>query len=169
MNDTFGSSFQRLLEPDFIPLFAKVLYSGLFVSDDDKALGLMNPWGVTHFANDSTQHQLWFIKMLRFAATRLPELAELEKYGVDHASEFDSLDLERAEMLSSLDDASNDSVSYYMRMTSEFSRRSRGFSTALMNACSCGRCKVVDQNSASKIQGLRSKFSVYNKNCNCSL
>lgn len=34
-NDTFGLSFQHLFKPEIIPLFAKVLYSGLSVSNDD--------------------------------------------------------------------------------------------------------------------------------------
>lgn len=150
LNDTFGSSFQRLLKPEIIPLFAKVLYSGLSVRDDDKALGLMNPWGDTHFVNDSIQHQLRFLQMLRFAAARLPELAELEKYGVDHASELDGLDLERNEIHSDLDDGSNSSDLQYLRVASEYAIRSRGFSTALMDACSCGGCEVVNKNPSSK-------------------
>ena len=89
LNDTFGPSFTRLLKPKIIPMFAKVLYSGLSVSDLDCASGRLNPWGDVLFAKDSAQHQHRFRQMLRFAAARLPELTELEKYGMDHASELE--------------------------------------------------------------------------------
>lgn len=145
LNDTFGLSFQNLLKPENIPRFAKVLYPGLSVGDHDRAFGLMNPWGDTLFAKDSLQHQRRFIQMLRFAAARLPELAELENYGINHASELENLDLERYEILSDLEGGSNNSA---FRSAAEISNRS-GFSTALMDPCSCSGCKVADKNPSS--------------------
>lgn len=145
LNDTFGLSFQSLLKPENIPRFAKVLYSGLSVDDNDRAFGLMNPWGDTLFAKDSLQHQRRFIQMLRFAAARLPELAELEKYGISHALELENLYLERHEIPVDLEDGSNNSP---FHLAAEISNAS-GFSTALMDSCSCIRCKVAPKSPSS--------------------
>lgn len=139
LNDTFGLSFTRLLEPDIIPIFAKVLYSGLSVNDQDRAKGRMNPWGDVLFAKDSTQHQHRFRQMLRFAAARLPELTELEKYGRERASELEIPDLERHDIPSDLNDLSHNS---FFRSSSSAKGKLilSGFSTALIDACSCNDC-----------------------------
>ncbi|MCJ1430150.1 hypothetical protein MMC29_008066 [Sticta canariensis] len=149
LNDTFGRSFQRLLEPEIIPLFVKVLYSGLSARVHDDAIGRMNPWGGTLFIGNSVQHQRRFIQMLHFATTRLPELADLKKYDRLPASELDNLDLERQKTPSDLEAGSSDPFLHYSCLEKDTLSRS-GFSTALIDACSCGGCKVVDKNSSSQ-------------------
>lgn len=144
LNDTFGPSFQRLLEPEIIPLFVTVLYSGLSARVTDTAINRMNPWGGTLFIGDSVQHQHRFIQMLRFATARLPELADLKKYDRDHASELDNLDLEQQKTPSDLEAGSSDPTLHYPPLEKDVLFRS-GFSTALIDACSCAFCKVVDQ------------------------
>ena len=149
LNDTFGPSFQRLLEPGIVPRFIKVLYSGLSARDDDKAIGRMNPWGGTLFIDDSVQHQHRFRQMLQFATARLPELADLKKYDRYPASELDNLDLERQKIRSDLEAGSSDHPLQYSDSEKDVLFRS-GFSIALIDACSCGGCKVVNKDSSSQ-------------------
>ncbi|MCJ1267891.1 hypothetical protein MMC22_007777 [Lobaria immixta] len=142
LNDTFGPSFTQLLKPKIIPMFAKVLYSGLSVNDHDRAFGRMNPWEDVLFTKDSAQHQHRFRQMLRFAAARLPELTELEKYGMDHASELGMPDLERHDIPSDLDDLNISHESFILFSNSAKGKLIfSGFSTALIDACSCNDCK----------------------------
>ena len=139
LHDTFGLAFEHLLKPEILPLFAKVLYSGLSVDDQDRAYGRMNPWGDVLFTKDSMQHLQRFRQMLRFAAVRLPELTELEKYGRDHASELQIPDLERHEIPSDVDDLHHNSFYQFSRSAKGMLILS-GFSTALIDACSCSDC-----------------------------
>lgn len=133
LNDTFGLSFTRLLSPEIIPMFAKVLYSGLSVNEQKRAYGRMNPWGDVLFAKDSsTQHQHRFRQMLQFAAARLPELTELGKYGRERALELEIPDMERHDISSNLHDVSHGSAKGRLILS--------GFSTALIDACSCNDC-----------------------------
>lgn len=151
LNDTFGDSFHRLLEPEIIPLFAQVLYSGIYADQNHSAVQRMNPWGDSLLTTDSMQHQQNFRKMLCFAAARLPELSVLEKYGRDHASELNVLDLDRHKI------PPGDEIREFER---QFGRPKKGikddlivagFSTALIFACSCGDCNVVNDNPASQV------------------
>jgi hypothetical protein len=125
LKDTFGSLFQRLLEPEIIAFFLQVLYSGL-QADRNR----ITPSGDAVFTTDRAQLQHSFLHMLRFAASRLPELAEVEKYGEDHISELDELDLDRVKLQSEFGE--------------EFYASKRGYSTALVGACSCCNCQVED-------------------------
>ncbi len=125
LKDTFGSLFQRLLEPEIIAFFLQVLYSGL-QADRNR----ITPSGDAVFTKDRTQLQHRFLHMLRFAASRLPELAEVEKYGEDHISELDELDLDRIKLQSEFGE--------------EFYASKRGYSAALVGACSCCNCQVED-------------------------
>lgn len=95
LNDAFGSTFQRLLQPEIIPLFVQVLYSGLRVERQDFCVDGVSPWENNIFIKDDGQHQHFFIQLLRFAASRLPELTPVEKYVKDHAPELDRLELDR--------------------------------------------------------------------------
>lgn len=145
LNDTFSSSFQRLLEPDIIPSFAQVLYSGLYVDDRAYANYRMNPWGDSLFIKDSMQHQQRFIQMLRFAAARLPELVELEKYGKDHAPELDRLDLDRPKRSQKSQTGDDKRQDGRLATGTKKELIYLGYSTALVDACSCGDCKLVDE------------------------
>lgn len=154
LNDTFGSLFQRLLEPGLIPLFAQVLYSGLYVYKQDLSIYRMNPWGDILFGSDRLQHQHRFMQMLHFAAARLPELVDVEKYGKDHVIELDNLDQDR-DRLSWLDSKTKRTEIFER----EFGRSANGikdelimlgYSTALVDACSCGYCKTVDVTQSSQ-------------------
>lgn len=145
LNETFNTSFQRLLEPEIIPLFSQVLYSGLYVDKKHLALQRMNPYGNYLFTSNNMQHQRRFLTMLRFAAARLPELAALENYGRDHSSELDSFDLDRPKL------GPKDETAEFNR---QFGRSAKGikdrliiagFSTALIDACSCDDCNAVNE------------------------
>lgn len=145
MNDTFSSSFQRLLEPDIIPSFAQVLYSGLYVDDRVRAIYRMNPWGDSLFIKDSMQHQQRFIQMLRFAAARLPELVEVENYGKDHAPELDRLDLDRPKRPQKSQTGDDKRQDGRPAKGTKQALICSGYSNALVDACPCGDCKLVDE------------------------
>lgn len=149
LNETFSASFQRLLEPEIIPLFLQVLYSCLDSENHDYQC--MYPWGDYLSTSDDMQYQRRFLAMLCFAAARLPELAALEKYGRDHSSELDSFHLGRLDEIC---------LSRDIRETRRFGPANKGikdqliadgFSTALIDACSCDHCIVIDKNLPSQV------------------
>lgn len=148
LTDTFGSSFHQLLKPRIIPLFAQVLYSALFVDGEESGMSRMNPWEDVLFKHDSRQHRRRFGQMLDFAAARLPELIEVKKYGQDHAWELDDLDQNRVKIPWSSDRSSLDSFKMHFDRSAETVEdklTAAGYSTALVDACSCGECKAVRQ------------------------
>lgn len=143
LTDTFGSFFHQLLKPRIIPLFAQVLYSALCVLDLDFGEYRMNPWGDTLFANDSAQHQRRFMQMLDFAAVRLPELIEVKKYGKDHALELDELDRNRVKLPYSTRTPPSEFFQRHFGRSVETFKDDlivAGYSTALVDACSCSEC-----------------------------
>lgn len=144
LSDTFGASFQQLLEPEIIPLFSQVLYSGLEIYPENDNIECMNPWGDYLSTSDDMQHQRRFLAMLRFAAARLPELAALEKFGRDRSSELDGFDLSR-QNYSSLDRVPGPKLGRSMKEIKDQSITAE-FPTALMDACSCDHCNVIDEN-----------------------
>lgn len=152
LTDTFGSSFHQLLEPRIIPLFAQVLYSALYVDIGEDGRSRMNPWADTLFMHDSAQHQHRFMQMLDFAAARLPELIEVKKYGQNHGMELDDMDLNRVKIPWSFDRSSLDSFKEHfdrLAETIEDKLVAAGYSTALVDACSCSECKAVHQTRSS--------------------
>lgn len=147
--DTFGSSFHELLKPRIIPLFAQVLYSALYV--DDQEYYRMNPWEDIFFTHDSWQHRRRFGQMLDFAAARLPELIEVKKYGQDHVSELDGLDQNRVKIPWSKSSCA-DAFTNHMHLpvkTIEDKLIAAGYSAALVDVCSCNECKAVRQTQSS--------------------
>lgn len=141
LTDAFNSSFKKLLEPETIPLFAQVLYSGLEVGETYPNRFCINPWGRTPFLRGDLQHQQRFLTMLSFAAARLPELASLEKFGRDHILELADKEQHR------------DRLSYKDEFRARFGHDPKGirdrltakrFSDALVDACSCRQCKISD-------------------------
>lgn len=151
LNETFSTSFQRLLEPEVIPLFSQVLYSGLYVDKNHRPDQRMNPYGDYLFTSDNMQHQRRFLTMLRFAAVRLPELAPVEKYGRDHSSELDSLDQDRPKLA-----PANEAADFAKQLgRAAVGIKDRliiaGFSTALIDACSCDDCNAVNESISSQV------------------
>lgn len=150
--DTFGSSFHQLLKSRIIPLFAQVFYSALYVDDEEHAISRMNPWEEKLFTRNSWQHRRRFGQMLDFAAARLPELIEVKKYGQDHAWELDVLDQNRVKIPFSFDRSSSESfMMHFGRSTKSIEDRliAAGYSTALVDVCSCSECKAVRQTPSS--------------------
>ena len=148
LTDTFGSSFRQLLKPRIIPLFAQVLYSALFVDGKESGMSRMSPWEDVLFTHDSQQHRRRFGQMLDFAAARLPELMEVKKYGQDHAWELDNLDQNRVKIPWSSDRSTLDSFKEHFNRSAETVEdklTAAGYSTALVDACSCSECKAVRQ------------------------
>lgn len=146
LTDAFGSSFHQLLEPRIILLFARVLYSTLYVDDREFAECRMNPWGDALFINDRVQHQHRFMQMLGFAAARLPELIEVKKYGKDHILELDDLDLNRVKIARPSASAPSVAFKMYFGFSPETVKDkliASGYSTALVDACSCSDCKAA--------------------------
>lgn len=144
LTDTFGSVFQQLLRPRIIPLFAQVLYSALYVEDGELGWNCINPWGDTLFINTSVQHRHRFLQMLDFAAARLPELTEVRKYGKEHAFQLDEIDLIRPKI--SLLASSYIPVNVHSARAAKTPKDhliAEGYSTALLDACSCPACKAV--------------------------
>ncbi|MCJ1423300.1 hypothetical protein MMC29_001182 [Sticta canariensis] len=148
LTETFSVSFQRLLEPEIIPLFSQVLYSGLDVQSFANNLARMNPWGDYLFTSNSTQHRRRFSAMLLFAAARLPELAALEKYDRDHSSELDSFGLDRENYSPTGRTAGRSKKGIKDQLIMA------GFSTALIDACSCDDCNVIDKTLPSQVNSL---------------
>ena len=141
LTDAFDSSFKKLLEPETIPLFAQVLYSGLYVGETYPSLLCMNPWGRRLFIKGDLQHQQRFLTMLRFAAARLPELASLEKFGRDHILELADKEQRRDKLpynVSFRDRFGHEVKGYRDRLTAA------RFADALVDACSCRQCKISD-------------------------
>ena len=151
LSDTFSTLFQRLLEPEIIPSFLQVLYSGLYVDKKAPAIKRMNPWGDILFTTGSKSR---FLIMLRFAAARLPELAVLEKYGRNHASELDRVDLNRYKPSLGIETRDFERQFGHPKNGIKDKLICAGFSTALIDACSCGDCDVVDKNSLSETSAL---------------
>lgn len=83
--------------------------------------------------------------MLFFAAAGLPELAALEKYGRDHSSELDSFDLGRENYSPTGRTAGRSKIGIKDQLTMA------GFSTALIDACSCDDCNFIDKNLPSQV------------------
>lgn len=153
LTDTFGSFFHQLLEPKILPLFAQVLYSALYVDHEEGGKFRMNPWGDTLFINDSVQHQHRFMQMLDFAAARLPELTEVKKYGKDHAQELNNLDLDRAKMPRTRDKSRDSAFKAHFGRSKENIKDdliAAGYSTVLVDACSCIECKGVHRSRVSE-------------------
>lgn len=138
LNDAFGSTFQRLLQPEIIPLFVQVLYSGLRVERQDFRVDGVSPWENNIFIKDDGQHQHFFIQLLRFAASRLPELTPVEKYVKDHAPELDRLELDRHKLsLGKTAQREPSKIQYELAF---------GYSTSLIDACTCNDCNDPPHN-----------------------
>lgn len=133
LNDTFGSFFKRLLEPDTIPLFAQVLYSGLRVEGKDHKFYQLYLQRGTSFGNNSIKRQIRFMQRLSCAAARLPELTEVEAYTKGHAAELDGLDKDQP-----YGDDELISRSSGLKRTLIMGR----YSLALLHKCSCRDCQV---------------------------
>lgn len=114
LNDTFGSSFQKLLEPKIIPLFAHLLYSALYLDDREPAKRRVNPWSNTVIGDNDVQHRDTFMQMLGFAATRLPELEEVKKYVNEHGLELDESNVRHIQSRSHVYDSPQKGKSDYL-------------------------------------------------------
>ena len=139
LTDAFNDSFKKLLEPEIIPLFAQVLYSGLYVGDTYPGYLRINPWGGNPFLEGHLQHQQRFLAMMRFAAARLPELVALEKFGRDHI-----LDLAEKEQC-------REKLPYQVAFKDHFGHEpkefrekvaEKRFSDALVDVCLCCQCMI---------------------------
>lgn len=148
LNDAFGSTFQRLLQPEIIPLFVQVLYSGLRIERQDFRVDGVSPWENNTFNKDDGQHQHLFIQLLRFAASRLPELAPGEKYVKDHVPELDRLELDRHKLsLGKTVQREPSKIQYELaRLPRKIPLRECGYSTSLIDACTCNDCNDVEGN-----------------------
>lgn len=137
LTDALDSSFEKLLDPEIIPLFAQVLYSGLYVSDIDPSSLRINPWGRGFFSEGHLQHQQRFSTMLRFAAARLPELAALEKYGRDHISDLAEKEQRREKLPFDVTFRG-----HFGRAPTSFRDRlvAAKYSDALVDSCLCPQC-----------------------------